>query len=80
MFAPSFIEMEETHSTVYISGVQCNDLTYIHHEIFVTIGLLNVIIAHRYNIKETGKKSFFLVMRTLRIYCLTTFIYNIYQC
>ena len=65
--------MEETYSTVYISGVQYNYLTYIHHEIFVAIGLVNVIISHRYNIKEIGKKSFFLVMITLRIYCLTNF-------
>jgi len=31
-----------TYSTVYIQGVQHNDLTYIYHEMIITISLVNI--------------------------------------
>ena len=57
------------------------DLTYRHHEMIITVSLVNIyhlISSHGCEIKE--EKNIFLLMGTLRSTLLTIFMYNIQQC
>ena len=40
--SPIFLRLSLTYSTAYIQGVQHNDLTYIYHEMIITISLVNI--------------------------------------
>ena len=42
LFSPQFHWDMIEYSTVQVKGVQHNDLTYIHHEVITTIGLVNI--------------------------------------
>ena len=58
-------------------SLKCTAWFNSYYETITTINLVNIYLIW---IQKKEKKFFLLVMRTFRIYPLTTFIYNIQQC
>ena len=59
------------HNTVQVEGVLHNELTYIHHEMFLT--MFSEDLPSHMDAKLKKWKKFFLVMRTLMIYSVNNF-------
>ena len=52
---------------------------HIHHEVIITVSLVDIIFSYKYKVKEVEKNTFFSCDNS-GFTLLKTFVYNIEQC